>query len=242
MNHRFLFIDAGNTFLKAAIYEEGLAQTFWKFEKPDWPKAITVLRSAGFEAVLISNNATDDREFDGWFEGRPVYFLNSTQYPGIRWAYQHPGTLGKDRLAALIGAAELLPGKNICVADAGTCLTLDFLSKDGVHLGGIISPGLKMRFSAMHFYTGKLPLISEKEYVAEIGKSTESCMAAGAVMGMVAEMEYHFYQQSAGLSDGMELLLTGGDAIFLAHRLKPANFVVADIVFQGMNAVLTRLV
>jgi type III pantothenate kinase len=242
MVHRFLLLDAGNTRLKAAIYEGGKSVESWVFQNHDLKEASGMLNNSLFEAVMVSNTAADEVEFKSWFPSHPVFFLNESQYNGIKWAYANPQTIGKDRLAALIGASKLHPDKNISIVDAGTCLTIDFLSKDRNHLGGIISPGLKMRLSAMHHFTGKLPEVSENEMIGTIGKTTESCMAAGAVMGMIAEIEFHLLHQNRMENSTFELILTGGDAIFLAHRLKPANFVVPDIVFQGMNAVLAGLV
>ena len=47
--------------------------------------------------------------------------------------------------------------------DAGTCLTVDFLSDNGDHLGGKISLGIEMRYRALHNFTDKLPLIQKEK-------------------------------------------------------------------------------
>jgi type III pantothenate kinase len=77
--------------------------------------------------------------------------------------YQTPETLGKDRLAAAIGANELFPDQNLLVIDAGTAITYDLISEKNQFIGGNISPGLEMRFKALHQLTGNLPLVTAKD-------------------------------------------------------------------------------
>ncbi|MBK6903040.1 MAG: type III pantothenate kinase [Saprospirales bacterium] len=67
--------------------------------------------------------------------------------------------MGKDRLAAAVGAWSFFPGKTCLVIDAGTCITSDVLSEDGIFKGGNISPGIDMRLKAMHTFTARLPLV-----------------------------------------------------------------------------------
>jgi len=242
MPKRFLLIDAGNSHLKAAIYENGTSIQIRRFQNAELNTAKEVLMNEDFDAVMVSSTSVDETLFETWFPGMKIHFLKADQFPEIRWAYSNPDSIGKDRVAAVIGAIKLHPQKNVCVADAGTCLTLDFITKEKLHLGGIISPGLKMRFTAMHSHTGKLPLVSEDDFTGQMGSSTESCMAAGAVFGIISEIEYHLEMQSKQQNAQFDLILTGGDANYLAQRIKPANFVVSDIVFQGMNAALASLV
>jgi len=205
-------------------------------------EALSVIVQTGFMAILVSSTAADESWFQSRLGTHHLYFLHHQLIPELKIAYSQPENIGKDRLAAMAGALILNPGKNICVVDAGTCLTLDGLLSDGTHLGGIISPGMKMRFTSMEYFTERLPLSSENEVVGQLGDSTLRCLASGGVYGMVAEIEYHLSNLQEAHNQSFELILTGGDAIFLAQRIKPANFVVPDLVFQGMNAVLARLV
>ena len=54
---------------------------------------------------------------------------------------------------------EQFPGKDILVIDAGTCITYEFIDAAGRYHGGNISPGVQMRFRALHEFTGRLPLV-----------------------------------------------------------------------------------
>ena len=60
---------------------------------------------------------------------------------GVRNSYENPVQLGSDRWAALIAARSIAP-KGCVVVNAGTAMTVDALSAEGVFLGGLIVPGL----------------------------------------------------------------------------------------------------
>ena len=90
----------------------------------------------------------------------------------VKIAYKTPQTLGMDRLAAVCGAYAISKG-NILVINAGTCITFDFLDIKRTYKGGSISPGLVMRYKALHTFTGKLPLIiPDMKYNTLIGTDT----------------------------------------------------------------------
>jgi type III pantothenate kinase len=171
---------------------------------------------------------------DFW-PGVELFLPAPDDFKGISWAYPFPDKLGRDRMAAMLGAASLFPAMNLVIADAGTCLTVDYLTSDGKHLGGFISPGYRMRLRAMHAFTGSLPLLSESiEFRVNPGNSTETCMASGAFAGILAELDFHFSTRIFNLRKADALILSGGDAKDLAHHLKQSNFVADDLIFRGL--------
>src|ERR1700694_2044894 len=94
---------------------------------------------------------------------------------GIINHYLTPETLGLDRLAAVIGVYYLYPGKNSMIIDGGTCITYDSVDAGGNYFGGSISPGLNMRYKALNYYTGKLPLIAtDDKFDNDYGDDTTS--------------------------------------------------------------------
>lgn len=80
---------------------------------------------------------------------RCLEFTPATPVP-IRNAYGTPATLGADRLAAAVGASLVAAGRDALVVDFGTAITVDYVSGDGTYRGGAISPGMRMRFEALH--------------------------------------------------------------------------------------------
>jgi len=171
---------------------------------------------------------------------RRFYFLrldHQTPLPIVN-SYGTPETLGKDRLAAIVGAWQLYPKENCLVIDTGTCITYDLLSADGVFLGGNISPGLSIRYRAMHEFTANLPLVSRMEPDDPIGQSTVSAMRNGAQLGASLEIDgfVKLFRKKFG---SLRVILTGGDADFFAKVVKSEIFVNPDLVLLGLNKILT---
>ena len=106
-------------------------------------------------------------------EGMKVYRVGDDELiMPMRIDYETIDTLGNDRIAAAVGAWSAFPRQTILVIDAGTCMTYDFVTADGVYRGGNIAPGLRMRLRSMHEQTGKLPLVDVTEPQRTVGKST----------------------------------------------------------------------
>jgi type III pantothenate kinase len=124
------------------------------------------------------------------------------------------------------------------IIDAGTCITYDFVDKNGVYQGGAISPGLSMRFKAMHNFTGKLPLISADDYQAsQIGQSTKASMQIGVVEGMINEINGFVQSYQVDYED-LTVILTGGDHQLLLTRLKNSIFATSNFLIEGLNFIL----
>jgi type III pantothenate kinase len=151
--------------------------------------------------------------------------------------YATPLTLGVDRLAGVCGAQQIFPLQHCLVIDAGTCITYDFLDKEGKYYGGGISPGLKMRFQAVHTFTAKLPLVTPKGHVPLIGNSTESCIQSGVVNGVLAELD-GIIDQYGKKFEGLRVILCGGDAMFFENQLKASIFASPELVLIGLNSIL----
>lgn len=153
----------------------------------------------------------------------------------LSMGYHTPETLGADRLAVAIGGYSLYPNSNLLVLDFGTCLKCDFVSREGKYEGGSISPGLTMRFKAMHTFTAKLPLLSmPKKFPHQpIGRTTEESMQNGVLFGMAAEAEgmVRFYQE---MYPDVKVLVTGGDAEVFEGRFKNAIFVRQNLALLGL--------
>lgn len=241
MKGNVLLVDAGNSRWKMSEYQNGILGPVFYFDLSDKHGFQQWFQDKTWEKILVINSGQMESSIQTWLDNRPFILLKNSDFNNIKWAYAQPENLGKDRAAALSAVVALYPGRAIMIADAGTCMTLDFVSPQALHLGGVISPGLTMRAKAMHDHTTFLPMTTKND-VGEIwGKSTTECLASGAVFGMLAEIEYHFTAFSNLGFEQVQLILTGGDADFLAQRLKVSNFVRSDLVFQGMIVVLASL-
>jgi type III pantothenate kinase len=169
--------------------------------------------------------------------GKPQFFQSTTPTP-ISNFYQSVNTLGSDRLAAACGAYQQFKGTAFLVIDAGTCIKYNYTDKNGNFLGGGISPGIAMRYKAMHKFTNKLPLISfDENYHELIGNNTQSSLKMGAQLGMIAEVK-GIIEQYRLMDEAVNIVLTGGDAAFLQKGLKNGIFADPDLILKGLNSIL----
>ena len=155
----------------------------------------------------------------------------------IRNGYDTPETLGADRLAAAVGAALVAEGRDALVVDFGTAITVDYVSGDGTYRGGAISPGMGMRFQALHRYTARLPLCRETAEERLYGTTTTSCIEQGVMNGIAFEIEGYiarFRRENADIC----IIFTGGAAKNFAKRIKNAIFADCELVFLGLNRIL----
>jgi type III pantothenate kinase len=88
----------------------------------------------------------------------------------------------------------------------------------------------------MNYYTAKLPLIKPDSNVPLIGYDTKTNMLSGAVLGMAHEIDgfINAYKSKYG---NFNVLLTGGDTVFLASHLKNKIFADPDLIFKGLYAI-----
>jgi type III pantothenate kinase len=167
-----------------------------------------------------------------------VTFTAATPIP-IKTDYDTPESLGSDRLAAAVGAATLFPGENVLIIDAGSAVTYDIVDAEGTFRGGNISPGLTMRFKALHTFTGRLPLIDDaNDNIPTWGKSTHDAIAAGVVNGICAEIEKT--AATAIMQGCSKIVFTGGDSEYLMSRSSLSHLPTAyepDLVAKGLNRI-----
>lgn len=188
---------------------------------------------------LIISSVTEDGTAIGTsanVRGRRLSLTPSLPVP-IQNRYATPQTLGADRLAAACGAWSLYPGEASLVIDFGTCINYEFVNAQGEYLGGAISPGIAMRFQAMHGMTDRLPLGKGTKDFTLTGNTTMSCLESGVMNGIWEEIN--------GLSaryrrdnPGIRVILTGGDAHFFEKLMNPPIFVAPDLVLTGLNSIL----
>src|SRR5690606_3263663 len=185
-----LIIDVGNSQIKVAVFKEDelvdvavmqvdalLDHVKNIFKKYDDIGHIMVSSVANLPNTVIESLK----------QRAPVMMLSRTLKLPFKNDYASPETLGVDRIALIASAFSIYPNTNCLVIDAGSCITYDFIDNQGHYKGGAISPGLKMRFKAMHTFTAGLPLVDSFELRDFIGTNTQECMISGVVNGSTNE-------------------------------------------------------
>ncbi|MGX1931204.1 type III pantothenate kinase [Flagellimonas sp. 2504JD4-2] len=235
-----LVIDIGNTLIKYAVFENStmvydqssesgmflskVKELFEQFPKID-------------HALISSVGPLEHKERDVVSLFCKVHVLSNESKIPFKNSYATPHTLGMDRVALATAAFYKNQRGNTLVIDAGTCITYDMVNDSGEYVGGAISPGVRMRYKAMHNQTAKLPLLQPEEIMDFIGNSTQSSMHSGVINGVSQELDGIISQYKTRFKD-LTVILTGGDSHFFAKRLKNTIFANSKFLLEGLNYLL----
>jgi len=235
-----LVIDIGNTLIKYAVFENGnilydqssesglfLSKVKELFER--YPKI--------GHALISSVGKLDHKECDIVSLFCKVHVLTHDSKVPFKNSYATPQTLGVDRIALATAAFYHNPRGNTLVIDAGTCITYDMVNNFGEYVGGAISPGIRMRYTAMHNQTAGLPLLEPEDILDFIGNSTAASMHSGVINGVAQEVDGVIDQYRKRFQH-LTVILTGGDAHFFAKRLKNTIFANSKFLLEGLNYLL----
>ncbi len=235
-----LILDFGNTLNKLAVFENGNLLVKFSGNKLQVENIEELkIQYPKLNRVIYSTVIEIDVELIEYLKTKFISFelTHQTPIPLVN-EYKTPETLGKDRLAAAIGAFLMFPNKNILVVDAGSTITYELITKGGNYLGGGISPGINMRFKALNKFTGKLPLIKPIEYRAKlIGQNTNESILSGVINGIIAEVDGIIDQYKKKYPDIL-IIFTGGDLKYFDKNLKNNIFAAENLVLQGLNFIL----
>ena len=168
-------------------------------------------------------------------EGR-FYFLGpSKNCFGVTSAYEDPGALGADRLAALIAAKVRYPGST-CIVDCGTAVTVDALDQGGVHRGGVIFPGFGSMRSALEMDTA-MDVEEEAGSFAVPATSTRDAIYSGCLSAVAGGINQAIDRMQAEGTPFDQVILTGGDAGLLVSLLAQKVIHEPYWVLEGLRHV-----
>ena len=232
-----LAIDVGNTQIKLAVFEHHTLIHKEIIAYNDWQIAVkkNLKKFSKIENIVVASVGKLNKEdFLELNSNVKIYFITKESKFPFQNLYATPNTLGIDRMVLAAGAVLQFPNKKRLVIDAGTCITYDFIDENNNYLGGAISPGIRLRYESLHNYTAKLPLLTKENPDNIIGNSTNQSIHSGVVNGVAMEID-GFINNSFGENDNFIIILTGGDAEFLADRLKNTIFANSNFLLESLN-------
>lgn len=224
-------------------------QQLWSFATQDLAEELAKLCTSFSPSDKISVawiSVAKEMPIESWdfwqyFDSKPHFLpINSDFFFPIENLYATPKTLGIDRIVAVIAAKQLFPNVPILVIDAGTAITYDFANEKGQYLGGGIAAGIKMKFRALHEFTARLPLIEERNHCELIGNSTYNSMLSGVINGTIAEIQGIISQYQQQFGENIHICMTGGDAEFLAEKLRDISLVDVNLVLKGVAFLMDK--
>lgn len=232
-----LCLDFGNTRKKAAVFHdaelkevftlqddavETLQQVIKKYQPQKSVLSSVVEHNPAIEELLAVNSA--------------FHKLSHLTRVAFTTPVGRPETIGADRLALCAAAVRYFPDSNNLIVGLGTCITYNFINKYHEFVGGAISPGMEMRLKALNYYTAKLPLVKADGNVPLIGYDTLTNITSGVVLGMANEID-GFVAAYRERFRNFNVVLTGGDMVYLASHLKSKIFADPDLLFKGLYAI-----
>jgi len=232
-----LAIDAGNTRIKWAVFEGDnlIVSDSCLKEKFNFSLQKIIKKYPEIQDAILSSVSNFTESDLGFIKSsiKVTVVDRKSPLPFIN-LYESPETLGLDRIVLSAAAVLKYPNTNRLVIDAGTCITYDFVDEKNRYQGGAISPGIQMRYKAMHEFTANLPALEISDFNGCIGKNTKDSMHSGVINGVVGEIN-HMINSIGVDSENFTIILTGGDAVFLAKRLKSTIFAHSNFLLEGLN-------
>ena len=233
-----LIVDEGNTLCKVSVMDKSemlcevsapefdIAQVAEYIERYSVDRAVVASTRGGAEQICEKLRSKIDRV---------LHFSSQTDVPiGVDYASRQ--TLGADRVAVAVGVVRGMGIEDALIVDMGSAITFDVV-EGGVFKGGNISPGVAMRFRALHEFTASLPLCESKEPNREFGKSTVEAVEQGVMQGIFHEIEGYVARVGGGNGE-KKIIFCGGDAESFVNRIKNAIFAPRKLMFTGLNEIL----
>lgn len=220
-----LIIDSGNTRMKLALYNRGGRKLSARVVEGQQIEQVAemVEQCDDVEGAVYGSVGSFDPRFAESLRmligGELLIVTGHTPLP-IEMDYTTPQTLGVDRLAAAVASAVSRCAARTLIIDAGSAITFDHVV-GGRFRGGNISPGLDMRFRALHDHTSRLPRLSLQHYETlppVVGKDTAGAITAGVFGSWVADIAGALARAIDARYDAA--IFTGGDAPLALRAFK----------------------
>ncbi|HSC07863.1 MAG TPA: type III pantothenate kinase [Steroidobacteraceae bacterium] len=246
-----LLLDIGNTRIKWAqaldatltpqqslMHRDAAPDTWTRqlFRERFRPARLLVSNVAGEEMAAIIR-----REAERNWHVSPEFAATTASAAGVTNAYPQPSSHGVDRWLTLL-AARHMTANAACVIDAGTAVTIDAMNARGLHLGGVIIPGIRMMVESLVARTSDLGSKSRKSSprtvdhrVGMFASDTARAIESGALFAIAAAADRGVAELlREGSGDRPSVYLTGGDAERIRAVMTTAAEVIPDLVLRGL--------
>lgn len=206
------YLDIGNTHYKMAVFRNGE----WSIvaegrigDSEEFKSKISVLTPD--DQLIISSVRKDILELlKTYVVARNIQVITHKNIPIERMDYKTPDTLGVDRFL-VANAAYQESGISVIVIDAGSAITIDLMNEEGIYMGGVILPGLRIQKQSVSDYLPELPEIESMIPKDWPGKSSKECLEWGINGGLQFAVN-GFIKQYISMYKDVDLYLTGGDS------------------------------
>lgn len=154
---------------------------------------------------------------------------------GVKNGYNEYTRLGMDRWLAVVAGFHLANGACV-VIDLGTAVTVDFVDRNGHHLGGYICPGIELMRGQLQQHTRRIRYTPSAEDALKLntpGTNTAEAVERGCVMMLQSFARAQLEVAKQLLGEHCQVFVTGGDAQWVLDDLPGARW-IDDLVFKGL--------
>jgi type III pantothenate kinase len=239
MKSAYLCIDQGNSSTKIGIFVNDTLVEVKNYKSFGSNEIIQISSSYNIIATIISSVTINNNKISSLLKEyipEVIVLSHETGIP-IKNLYRNPESLGKDRLAAVVGANYLKPNTDLLVIDAGTAITYDFINKVSEYLGGNIAPGIDLRLRSLHEFTEKLPLVVADVNSPFLGIDTHTAISSGVLQGISFEINGYIDNLKIKYPE-LSVFLTGGSIFYFDRTLKNTIFAEKNLVLIGLYRIL----
>ena len=232
-----LCFDFGNTRLKVAVFNDRDFMEECVLEQANEASIQQLIDQYQPTKSILSSVVNHPPEIESILEKHTLFHkLGHTSKLPFTTPVGKPETIGADRLAICAAAVDLFPNGHNLAIGLGTCITYNYINHQHEFLGGSISPGMNMRFRAMHEQTALLPLIKADANFPLVGYDTKTNLLSGVILGMAKEIDGIIEAYALKFSN-FNVLLTGGDMPFFVPHLKNKIFADLNLIYKGLYAI-----
>ncbi|MEE0682581.1 MAG: type III pantothenate kinase [Candidatus Gastranaerophilaceae bacterium] len=245
-----LAFDIGNTNIKTGLFENGQLRYSWRLT--------TDLRRTSDEygvhiesffnhlglgtdcvdgiimsTVIPSINYTIEHMCRVFFRGKRLLQVDHKLETGLINRYEHPETLGSDRICNAAAAFYNYGGPCIAI-DFGTATNFSVISQSGEFLGGLICPGIKISTDALIEHAAMLPKVEYNKPAKVISANTEDAIRSGIINGYVGQVDHIVDLIGDELHCSPIVVATGGMSAMIASETSRINHLNPTLTLEGL--------
>lgn len=242
-------IDIGNTTTSFGVYEHGKLKSQCSIATQPWRTADEVtlqlkalaktshLHLARAQQIVVCSVVPRMSalltEALRALEATSILIVGQDVNVPLKNKYRYPEQVGQDRLVGAYAAWRLY--KKACiVADFGTAITIDVVTKQGAYLGGVIAPGLDISLDALASRTALLPKVELREPPELLGRDTANSIRSGLLFGCVALADGLITELKRHYAPKAVVVATGGGSALIAKHAKTIDHLKPSLVLDGL--------
>ncbi len=248
-----LAIDVGNTHTVLGLYEGDGLRHHWRLET-DRERTVdeygVLLRnlfarvgSPVIDGVTVSSVVPPTTQvINGWcrtYLGVAPLIVGPGVRTGMPILYDDPQQVGSDRVVNAIAAYERTHDATI-VVDCGTATKLEYVTRQGEYVGGVIAPGLGIASDALFERAARLYRVELVRPKHVLGRNTVHAIQSGLVHGYASLVDGLVARMWKEIGVKARVIATGGFASLLAPESETIEEVDEFLTLDGLRLIYGR--